>query len=165
MNNIAWWNKAQIYAQTQLQAGSQSYLNGNECTECTLESSTGLWPLKGLHKRGKSYVICIINMRKNKVLLNILWRVELIFFWKILRCNQKNSHYLFFFLKLNYIKAPGNKETYELRIQVLPLPPLAKVSATVQVVCTETELYWLGNETKQRLERHHRRKHCSTNMA
>lgn len=33
--------------------------------------------------------------------------------------------FFFFSLKLSCIKAPGNKETHELRIQVLPPPPLA----------------------------------------
>lgn len=40
--------------------------------------------------------------------------------------------FFFFCLKLSCIKAPGNKETYELRIQVLPLPPLPQARCLQQ---------------------------------
>lgn len=64
-------------------------------------------------KKKKCYVKYIMNSRTDLFLI-------------LLRCNQKNSHYFFFFpLKLSCIRAPGNKETFELRIQVFPLPPLA----------------------------------------
>lgn len=71
--------------------------------------------------------------KKQSIIMNS--RTDL--FLNITEVQSEEFPLLFFFLKFSCIKAPGNKETCELRIQVLPLPPLAQ--ATLQVVFTDTE--------------------------